>query len=231
MNDSILLRPKFQVIATWLWLLVLPLSLIAVLVGLLRLEVGVMRSWWSDHLYYQGYLEAALAGLLPIIFFLLNKEALAKYGFRRDRLGVSVGLSLAVAAVFFLYSYLTTGNWINHSDIAADLGGLSLVWFVLWGIFANGPLEVFFYVFLLEKTDDIFDSDHKLLSKGFWITTVLDAAAHIITTQSVSNSIAVFVIFFFLGLVYRSTKNIVGPMLGWTLINGMVWAFITMPWN
>jgi membrane protease YdiL (CAAX protease family) len=231
MNRPLLLRPKFQVIATWLWFILLPLTLIAVLVGILQLEINTMRTWWNGHQYYQGYLETALAGLLPIIFVWLNKDNLSKYGFRLEGIAPSVVLSLGFTAVFYLYSYLTTGNWINHSDITADLGGLSLIWFMLWGIFANGPLEVFFYLFLLEKTDKIFNSGQKLLSTGFGITTLLHASAHIITTQNISNTIAVFIIFFCLGLIYRYTKNALGPMLGWTLINGMVWAFITMPWS
>jgi membrane protease YdiL (CAAX protease family) len=231
MNKPLFLRPKFQVIVTWLWFILLPLSLVGILVVILQLEISTMRSWWSSNQYFQAYFETALAGLLPIIFFVLNKEKLTQYGLRQEGLVPSVALSLGLVTIFFSYSYLTTGNWINHSDITADLSIVVVIWYMFWGIFANGPLELFFYIFLLEKTDEIFNSDSKLLSKGFWITTSLHALVHIITTQSISNTVAVFVIFFCLGLIYRTTKNAIGPMLGWTLINGMVWAFITMPWS
>ena len=100
MNNSLFLRPKFQVTATWLWFILLPLSLVAILVGLVQLEISTMRGWWSDHLYYQGYFEAALAGLLPIIFTWLNKEPLAKYGLRRDKLWLSVGLGLGIKEAY-----------------------------------------------------------------------------------------------------------------------------------
>jgi len=38
------------------------------------------------------------------------------------------------------------------------------------------------------------------------------------------------VIFSLLGLIYKFTRNSIGPMIGWTLINGMVWAFAELLW-
>ena len=225
MKANLFLTPKFQVLASWLWLFLLPLSLMGILVGILNLELNSIMAWWREHQYYQGYFEALTTGLLPLIFVWLKQEKPACYGVHLENLAKSILLSLLFVGIFLLYEYFKTDNWINHSDIAGELGVLPTIWYTVWGVIANGPLEVFFYIFLLEKTDDVFNSGEALLSKGFWIITTLHALDHVITTQSLSNALNVFVIFFFLGLIYRYTKNALGPMLGWTLINGMVWAF------
>jgi membrane protease YdiL (CAAX protease family) len=227
MKISYFYNPRFQVIVSWLWLILLPLSLAGIMIGVLQLEMQTMLAWWREHQYFQSYFETLVAGLLPMLFVLLNKDKLARYGMQRQGLGLSIGLALLFTAVMFLRSYFTTGAWINHSNISGELGWLSVGWFTIWGVFANGPLEIFFYIFLLEKTDEIFNSSDKLLSKGFWITTALHALAHIVTTQSVSNALNVFAIFFCLGVIYRISKNAIGPMLSWTLINGMVWAYLS----
>jgi len=225
MKAKLIFTPKFQVLATWLWLFLLPMSLAGILIGISKREMSVMLAWWRAHQYYQGYFEPLTAGLLPMVFVWLNKEKPERYGIRWDGLAKSLLLSIIFAGIVHLFDFLSTGNWINHSDITGVLGFLPVLWYTAWGVFANGPFEIFFYIFLLEKTDEIFNSGDTLLSKGFWIITGLHGINHIITTLSLSNALNVFLIFFFLGLIYRYTKNALGPMLGWTSINGMVWAY------
>ena len=36
----------------------------------------------------------------------------------------------------------------------------------------------------------------------------------------------VAVLFLALGLIYERTGNALGPMVGWTLMNGMTWAYV-----
>jgi len=214
--------PKLQVIFTWLWMILFPLLAGGFTVCVLRISVATTLEWWRAHQYLQGYLEAIAAGLLPAFFVWINKERLSDYGLQRAGLARSILLSLLVVAAVCLKSFLTTGEWIGHSSFET---GIDFPWNLLhaaWGIFANGPLEVFFFIFLTVKTGQLFKNSWI----GFFVTLVVFALVHILTTQSVVNALNVFGIFLFLGAIYQSTRNAAGAMLGWTLINGMVWAYI-----
>lgn len=87
-----------------------------------------------------------------------------------------------------------------------------------------------FPLWLVTKTDLVLGSERAILSKGFLLTVLLFSLVHIISTQDIINAAHVLVIFFVLGLIYKRTRNSIGPMIGWTLINGMVWAFVKLLW-
>jgi len=227
-QSSLIHNPIFQAISTWLWVLLFPLLAIGMVVGILRLDLTTVRQWWSEHQYYQGYFEAVVAGLLPVLFVWINKEKLAQYGLGRKGFTQSLLLSLLLVIAIYIKSFLTTGEWISHSSFNIQLNFPQNAWYAVWGIFANGPLEVFFFVWLVTKTEQILKSEKVIISKGFLVTVVLFSLLHVISTQNIINAINVFVIFFCFGLIYKRTQNSIGPIIGWTLINGMVWAFVEL---
>ncbi len=227
-QSALVHNPVFQTIATWLWVVLFPLLAIGVVVGILKLDLTAVRRWWGEHHYYQGYFEAIVAGLLPVLFLWIDKEKPARYGLERKGFIPSLLLSLLLVIAVYVKSFLTAGEWISHSSFNAHLSFPQNAWYAVWGIAANGPLEVFFFVWLVTKADQILKSERILISKGFLGTVILFSVLHIISTQDVVNAITVLVIFFFLGLIYKRTHNSVGPMIGWTLINGMVWAFVEL---
>jgi membrane protease YdiL (CAAX protease family) len=57
---------------------------------------------------------------------------------------------------------------------------------------------------------------------GLVITVFSFGLIHILTTD-LRNAVYTSAIFLVLGLIYRFTRNSVGPMIAWTLINGQVW--------
>ncbi|NOY99663.1 MAG: CPBP family intramembrane metalloprotease [Chloroflexi bacterium] len=61
------------------------------------------------------------------------------------------------------------------------------------------------------------------MSWGLIITVTIFGLTHIATTQSLYNAAYTGAIFLVLGLIYKSSRNAIGPMLAWTLINGQVW--------
>lgn len=195
---------------------------------MLGLDLKVVRGWWSEHQYYQAYFEMVAVGLLPVVFVGISHEPLSLYGFQRKGVLKSIVCSLSVVAIFYLKSFLATGQWIGYASFNTVVNPPWNFFHVLWGIFSNGPLEVFFFIWLVTKSDQILQGGTKILSTGFLGTTLLFGLLHIITTQSLVNALNVFVIFFFLGLIYKWSRNIYGPILGWTLINGMVWAYIEL---
>ena len=107
------------------------------------------------------------------------------------------------------------------------------LWHVALGIFAYGPLEVFFVMWLITNTDRIFKSESRILSWGLVLTVTIFAASHIFTSPSAGarNALYVGLIFLVLGLVYKYTKNSIGPMIAWTLINGQIWYIVKILWT
>jgi len=71
-----------------------PLLAIGVVVGILRLDLKEARQLWSKHQYFQGYFEAVVVGLLPMLFLWIDKEKLAKYGIKKKGISKSLLPSL-----------------------------------------------------------------------------------------------------------------------------------------
>ncbi|NOY07333.1 MAG: CPBP family intramembrane metalloprotease [Spirochaetes bacterium] len=97
------------------------------------------------------------------------------------------------------------------------------LWYAMLGLFAWGPLEVFFITWLITNTDRIFKNRDIVVSWGLIITVIIFGLIHIVTTQNLYNAAYTGTIFLVLGLIYKYSRNAIGPMIAWTLINGQVW--------
>jgi len=179
----------------------------------------------GERAYLVVYVEIVSVGLLPLLFTLFCGDELAQYGFARKGLAKSLLLSSLFMALMFGWGYLMTGRLMTDSRPMLHLGFPWNLWYGLLGIIAWGPLEVFFFVWLVINTDNIFNIFNGKIRANSWgliITVVLFALAHILTTD-IRNAIYIGVIFLILGLIYKYTRNIGGLMIAWTLINGQVW--------
>ncbi len=137
---------------------------------------------------------------------------------------------MLLVLVLFTLGYLTKGTIVNYESYNFELNFPWNVFYFLLGVFAWGPLEVFFFVYLIINTDNIFQRENKIVSYGLIITTIIFASYHILTTQSLYNAFYTGSIFFVLGLIFQYSKNSIGPMLAWTLINGQIWFILQMLW-
>ncbi|MCK4239708.1 MAG: CPBP family intramembrane metalloprotease, partial [Candidatus Lokiarchaeota archaeon] len=97
----------------------------------------------------------------------------------------------------------------------------------IFGIIVWGPLEVFFFIYLVVNTEQILKQDDWKISKGLIITTILFGLSHVLTTNW-WNAIYTGILFFIIGLIYKFSNNIIGPIITWTLINGQVWFIAQM---
>lgn len=219
---AILHNPVFRVVATWVWFFAggtLTALVIVVVNGVGFTEAAQVL---GERQQLAVYIEIVAVGLLPVIFAWAAKEKLRDYGLSREGLGKSLVLSLLFVAVMFVIGYLKNGQIMI--DDRPDLA-LAFPWnlyYGLLGILAWGPLEVFFFMWLVSNTERIVEGGHKLASWGLVITVAIFAVTHIITTGT-TNAVYTGAIFLVLGLIYKYTDNIYGPMLAWTLINGQVW--------
>ena len=84
-------------------------------------------------------------------------------------------------------------------------------------------MEVFFVIWLIINTDFTLKSERHL-SPGLVVTIVIFDLSHLLSAPKAgyTNAISVKVTFLILGLVFKYTKNSIGPMIAWTILNGQV---------
>ncbi|MFN8444987.1 MAG: hypothetical protein U0175_29645 [Caldilineaceae bacterium] len=223
-------NPTFQVSATWLWNL---LGTFVVAIGIaifLPHNIALDRSAFQQQpslALIPILSESVLVGLLPILFSILCKHQPADYGITTKRLSASLILAAGIALVYFAYlsllaRHLTTGiQWPAFQHIS-----LGYAIFAIVGLFAYGPLEVFFVIWLIHNTDRIFKSEAKTWSWGLLLTIALYALLHAFSQGANSLVIAAEMLAF--GLVFKRTHNSIGPMLAFMLMNEYAWFLATV---
>jgi len=175
--------------------------------------------------YLASYVEAVAVGGLPLALTILCKDGFQVYGLRKDGLLKSVAASIPLAIVILLLRALYGGMNISSFNLRFPYN----IWYALLGVFAYGPLEVFFTIWLIVNTDIIFHSLEKLFSSGLLITVLIFGFSHIFLSPQagIVNAIHVAAEWLILGLIFKYTKNSIGPMIAWTLINGQVAYLVT----
>ena len=137
-----------------------------------------------------------------------------------------MGLLKSVAASIPLVTIILLSR-ILCGDLNVDSFNLEFpydVWYALLGAFAYGPLEAFFMTWLIVNTDMVFHGSEKVFSPGLLITVLIFGLSHIFLSPQAGmvNAIRVAAEWLILGLIFKYTKNSIGPMIAWTLINGQV---------
>lgn len=169
------------------------------------------------------YIEFVSVGLLPVLYTWFCKDDLGQYGLHRPGLGRSMLLSGLFVVIMFTIGYLMNGQIMSDSRETLEVSQPWNYWYGFSSILVWGALEVFFVVWLIENTDAIFAKQNRLLSWGLVITVVIFALTHLVSSGGAFNAVYTGFIFLMLGLIFKYTRNIYGPMLAWTLINGQVW--------
>lgn len=225
--SGLLYNPTLRVVATWIWWLVGAVLTVLMIVAIQGIPLSSATSILGEKRYLAVYIEMVSVGLLPVVFTLLCRDDLTQYGLTSKGWGKSLSYSLLFVAAMFTLAYLTRGRLMTDDRPPLHLDFPWNLWYALLGIFAWGPLEVFFVVWLIANTDRIFKDEDRLISWGLLITVAGFGLLHVVTT-SAFNAFYTGSIFFILTLIYKHTRNALGPMLAWTLINGQVWYIARM---
>lgn len=212
-----------RVISTWLWMFISPILILSIIFIILSLDIQSLYDIFIEDRYYMTYIEIISVGLLPLVISFLCKEDPSTYGITKKRARNSIIPSIVFVLVVHLYSFLTNGFISNLRPYNYDLKFPFNILYGVLGVFAYGPLEAFFVIWLIVNTDHLLQSEDTKISSGLLITVFIFGLYHIFTTYSIVNALNVTVIFFFLGLVYKFTGNSIGPMIAWTLLNGQVY--------
>lgn len=228
---AFLYNPVFRVITTWAWFLVGAMLVVLVILAVYGFDLAKALEALRENRYLAVYIEIVSVGLLPLVYTLICKDNPTRYGLGSKGLEKSLLFSSLFVAGLFGFAFLSRGQLMSSEPPSFHLNFPWNLWYVSLGVFAWGPLEVFFVMWLVANTDRVFNSENRTMSWGLIVTVVIFGTVHILTTQSIYTAFYVGTIFFVLGLIYKYTKNSIGPMIAWTLINGQIWFIVQILWS
>ncbi|RLG82143.1 MAG: hypothetical protein DRO09_00930 [Thermoprotei archaeon] len=215
-------RRGLLVLIVWAWLFA-GLLATTVLIACVRgvpLVIEHLIDMLGREPYLASYAEVVAVGGLPLAISLVCRDDFRVYGLARKGLERSLAVSVPPALAVLVVRTMLEGVSPRSFNLQFPYNA----WYATLGVLAYGPLEVFFVVWLTVNTDYALNSLKRTLSPGLLITALAFGLSHIaISPQGgLVNAVKVTVIFFILGLIFKYTKNSVGPMVAWTLINGQV---------
>ncbi len=216
-------NPALRVIAVWGWKGICMLALMGIS-SALGFGFAISRELRTLP-WLMLASEAIGVGLAPLLISFASRDEWSEYGFTKKGLLKS----LAYSAVFFAFMVLlglAFGQARLPSPPRFTLDFPLNLLFVILATAAWGPLEVFFVIWLIVNTQRLFKSTDRMFTSGMVVTIVVFGALHLVTaTGGIVNAASVAVLFLVLGLIFNSTKNAIGPMIAWTLMNRQVWSF------
>jgi len=222
-DEKIYLNPKFQLFTTYIWFFLGAIIVIFIFIIISGFNISMVMSTIQNNPHLYIFIEFSSVGLLPIIYVLVSKERISKYGINAENWVKSISISFLMVLTYFLLGYLINGKIMTYEEYDFNLELPWNLFFGIGGIIIWGPLEAFFFIWLIEKTNDAFFSDEKKLIVSALITSLIfGVLLHLITT-SLYNAIYTGIIFLLLSLIYVYTKNSIGPIVAWSLLNGQVW--------
>lgn len=230
-HPSFLYSPTVRVVATWLWQFVGgALTVLAILAvrGVALADAGQVLA--GERSYLAVYIEIVAVGLLPVLWMIACKDDAGQYCLQWQGIWKSILGAAIFVAIMFGIGYAINGQIMTDSRPPLQIAFPLNIWYGVLGIIAWGPLEVFFFTWLVVNTDRLFPETSWLVSPGLLITVLIFGALHVITTD-LTNALYTAAIFFILGCLTRYSRNAVGPMLAWTLINGQVWYIARLLWG
>ena len=211
--------PLARVSATWLWFLVCPV---------LMFFPAAVRTI-CPHPYLSVYYEILFVGLVPVLFITFGSEKLSEYGITGRGLAKSLFGSLVFVAADRTCSWLISGHWMSFYTWHPSLSFPAKVYYASLGIFAFGPLEMFFIIYLVRNTEQAFQGRFGGFLLSLTVTAFLFGLSHIF--YGLGCALEIGVTCFVLGLIFGWTQNSIGPMLGWTLLDQQVWSLASMLWS
>lgn len=224
-RTSFLLSPRFQVFTTWVWNVAGTFVVAVVVAVALPQNIALDRSALMGQpslALIPIFSEIILVGLLPIVFFILRRDKVAEYGITGKNLGLSLVLSAAAVLVYFSYLSIQAGHFTTSVQLPRlHQPTLGNTFFAFLGLAAYGPLEVFFVVWLIHNTDRIFKTEVKTWSWGLLLTIAIYGLLH--SFSQGANALVIAAEMLALGLIFKSTRNAIGPMFAFMFMNEYAW--------
>ena len=219
------------VIFSWIWLFIgafiSSVIIYYIVNGMIPRNSESLFDLFYKRPFLASYVEVTAVGGLQLIISLACRDDRRIYGVTGYHISRSILFSIIVA-VLLLLPRMILDNGIVCEDFGLDFP-LNIFYATL-ALLAYGPLEVFFVIWLSVNTNRMFKFQKRVLpSLGLLITVVAYGLAHLVLAPrgGFVNAIMVTVEFLVLGVIYEYTRNSIGPMIAWTLINSQVSYLVT----
>ena len=111
-------------------------------------------------------------------------------------------LARARVGVMYLIGYLMTGQIMSDDRVVLSLEFPLNLWYGLGGVLVWGPLEVFFFSWLVVNTERALKEPERRVSLGLIITLALFILTHVVTTDWF-NAFYTGVIFLIIGVIFK----------------------------
>jgi hypothetical protein len=203
---------------------------------MLTTVVPLALGWWSQetiesHLYIVGTLGQALMDSACVILFLHARAAGNWRSHPRDR-AVSAAIGLTGALAIGALKWALTGQLVFMGQVNAFPQALALPmpWNMIAAtaaILAYGPGEAIFIVYLVRAFDRAAGDSPRLLSWGVALTGLLWGVLHLgnivffgPAPSVIANAIVMVAVGLAMGVLLKTTRASLGPIMFWTLTNG-----------
>ena len=213
------------IIIVWIWSIIGSILTICLLgyIHSIPLTFNEIANFLDKKPYLASYAELIGIGLLPLIISLVCKDNFKLYGICRKGMIKSLLYSIPII-VFVITNQVITHRYMYVKYVSFNLPFSLNIWYAIFAIITYGLLEVFFVFWLIVNTDRVFKTVDKMWSPGLFVTVIVFGFSHLVLSPKagVLNAISVTIIFLILSIIFKTTKNILGPAICWTLLNGQV---------
>lgn len=195
------------------------------------LSLPFILAWQPDylasHLYLFGTLGQVLMDLPALI--MLAHDKVDWLGRKKEYLP-SVGMGIVGAALLAVVKLVISRHITFMGGVPAFTLSLTLAWpwnliATALAVFAYGPGEALYLVYLISAFDATTDRHQRLISRGVIITALLWGLSHSLNAfffgwAALGNSLFMVAIGFVIGLIFKRSRSALGPIMFWSLVNG-----------
>lgn len=194
--------------------------------------LGWSQKQVNSHLYLLGPL-VQIVGLGPGALLNARLAMGRTEGRARDRvvsLGIGLGAAALVGGLEIAFSGRVMGGtfmgWVAAYGQALFLAPPWNGIFALFVVMAYGPVEALWVVYLIAAFDRAIGHPRPLLSWGVVLVALLWGLPHLLNVvvspnwSQVVNALRMVLVGIAVGLIFKSTRSALGPVVFWTLTNG-----------
>lgn len=201
------------------------------LVYYFKMGRSIPTQW--DGVFWQISWEFVFAGLVPLALVTLRKGNWEEYGVTSKNAlrSFSYGAVVLVAILALVYLMFGRISWTPSGVYESLLLDSPLKYpLALYAAISYFPLEMFFFSYLIVKFEKVVGSGTGVFTTGlvaasFYFGSLNHGLIAIITGASANVVLMKFLTvgftFLILGLIFKKTRSLAGPLVVWTLINGL----------
>jgi hypothetical protein len=218
--------------AVSLWAFIVPILVITIT----KMVFNWNADFVSAHSYTIGTIGQFLMDLPAVILFTRMRDRPGNItGGRsktRDRV-ISITVGIVCAMLLAAMRILTIGHLMGGKFMggvpaftqSVDLRSPWNIFAASMALFAYGPGEAIFVIYLILAFDNALGNPQSLISWGVILTSIVWSLPHIFNVfffgvSAITNVVVMFFVGIVMGILMKKTRSSLGSMIFWTLVNG-----------